>query len=126
MSDPSLTIQTALYQLLTAAGYAVFDNVTAAEGKPYLIIGEDTLTEDDTACDYGFEGSVLIRCFANGAERAPGKTLSAAVLEVLRPALVVPGYQVVVWTYEGTVSQSVENGLAHQRVISFRVKLRDA
>lgn len=124
MADPSLAIQTALYQRLSGAGYAVFDNVTQAEGKPYLVIGEDTLTEDDTTCDYGFEGSVLIRCFADGANRTPGKELAAAVLGHLRARLVVTGWQVVTWAYEGTVPQTVEDGLAHQRIISFRVSLR--
>ena len=126
MADPSVAIQTALYERLSGAGYSVFDNVTQAEGKPYLIIGEDTLTEDDTTCDYGFDGSVLIRCFADGANRKPSKELSSDVLGHLRARLSVAGWQVVTWAYEGTIHQAVENGLAHQRIISFRVLIRGA
>ena len=129
MADASLALQIALYARLSAVegvSYEVWDNRTAAGNKPYLIIGEDTLDADDTTCDYGYSGSALIRCFAEGSERDPSKTLSAQVLEILRPKLDVQGFQVVTWTYEGTVTQAEENGLAHQRIISFRVLMRDA
>lgn len=126
MASPSLAIQKALFAVLEGAGFAVWDNRTAAGEKPYLIIGEDTITPDDTSCDHGYDGDVLVRCFADGAAREASKTLEAQVLAALRPKLVVPDYSVTVWSYEGTIGQAVEDGLAHQRMITFRVLLRGA
>lgn len=88
MASPDNALQTGLYSRLTGysalttalGGSKVFDHVPQGEAAPYVVIGEDTLTEWDTKSKAGWEATVTIHVWDH--EKAGRKSVKALLSHI--------------------------------------------
>lgn len=115
MADPALALQTAVELALRASAA-----LAAAMGGtvrlyplappdnapfPYVVIGEDQILDDETACLASSEAYTTVHCWARdvdavSASRAQAKAMAGAVRAALNTALTLEGFSVVDHRFE--------------------------
>ncbi|AWM37019.1 hypothetical protein GobsT_50800 [Gemmata obscuriglobus] len=124
MASPDNALQAALYRrlttyapLTTALGRPnVFDFVPPATvTAPYVVIGEDTLTDWDTKTDPGWDGTLTIHVWDyQKAGRKSVKTLLGHVYDALHrqeSALAVTGFLLAELRWDGFQATFQEAGI---------------
>lgn len=88
MASPDNALQAGIYTRLTGysalttalGGSKVFDHIPQGESAPYVVIGEDTLTEWDTKSKAGWEATVTIHVW--DYEKAGRKSVKALLSHI--------------------------------------------
>lgn len=133
-TDPSLALQAAMVATLKAdsalaalgLGQRVLDRIPANTPFPYIKIGEDIVTPNDTACGSDSELISTVRVYS----RAPGRVECKRYAERLRflltkeGGLTVTGFRVVLGYCDGYRIEEHSDGLTHQAIIEFRYRIQ--
>lgn len=107
MASPDNALQAGIYTRLTGysalttalGGSYVYDHVPQGQAAPYVVIGEDTLTDWDTKSKNGWEGTVTIHVWDFEKKgRKSVKTLLSHIHDALHQQesnITVTGYTLV-------------------------------
>lgn len=106
------------YSPLTTAlgGPFVYDNVPQGTAAPYVLIGDDTLNEDDTKTANGWNVTLTIHCWDfEKAGRKSVKTIMGCIYDALHRNegnLTVSGLSVleVACEFQRTIQETAEEG----------------
>lgn len=88
-----LEVQTAIYNALSGLSYPVYDDVPQDTQMPYIVIGDDTVSEDSTDGNIGFQVTITIHSWSNLEGRKQIKQIQGAIFnELNRQELTLNGY----------------------------------
>lgn len=101
-----IAIQTAIYNQLSAnIPYAVYDDVPQGSAFPYVTIGEDSITFNDTDNRKGAVATITIHTWSRYSGRSELKTMQGAIYDALHLVqLTHIGYKFVVITEQSATS----------------------
>ena len=126
--DPSWEVQRAIYARLEEMlpdDVDVIDNVEAEEfaaSLPFVLIGDDVLTDANNQIEDEYQIKAFIRCHAAGSARKAVKRLAHQVRQAMRANFNVEGFQEPVSYHSGTTSALVE-GIAHVAIVEWTFDL---
>lgn len=107
---------------------SVYDHVPQDAAFPYVVIGDDTMTEWDTDTEQGFEATITIHTWTQANEgRAQCKSIMDAIYTKLHkgPTITVDGYDTVDVFFEFSQTMLDPDGLTIHGVQRLRVILRE-
>ena len=123
--DPSWAVQTAIYDRLRERlpDVDIIDNVEAAEYEnalPFILIGDDILSDDDNQITNQYKIRTFIRCHAEGPHRKASKALAHRVRNAMRDDFEIDGFisDDLISKHVGTQNALVE-GVAHVAVVEW-------
>lgn len=130
MLDPSLPLQTALYNAITAAGVLpavvggrVYDEAPQNALTPYVSIGDCQVLPDKAECIDGYICHPIIDVWSTYKGFAEAKTIAASILALLdeQPQnLIVSGFNVVVLEIENYMPLRDPDGVTRRVSLTFR------
>lgn len=133
MQDPSVPLQKAIYDALSAefgAEAGVYDQVPAdSAGRvtakfPYLTIGEDLVVSDADQCHDPSTCYQTVHVWSRAVGRVEAKRLMARAVSVLDAMLVVEGFQVIAHAVDqGPQDVAGPDPLTTHRVATMAYKL---
>ena len=123
MIDPAYPLQQAVYTTLTThegvtaiVGAKVFHRVPDGTTLPFVVIGQDIITGDDTGIERS-ECDVTVHVFADGLFNA--KKLAAQVVDALNRAIVIDGFSTDEFHRGSTRHFTDPDGMTGHSVIEF-------
>lgn len=136
MIDPSLPLQTAIYEALSVPGVLpavvggrIYDEVPQNAATPYVSIGDCQVLPDKAECVDGYICHPIIDVWSTYKGFAEAKTIAAAVLALLdeQPEnLAVAGFNVVVLEIENYMPLRDPDGVTRRVSLTWRVLLTAA
>ena len=119
----AVELQKAIFTKLNAVGtYPVYDYVKADTAYPYIIVGDDTLTQDSADDFIGFDATVTIHSWSVKKGRKEIKTIQDYVFNQLnREILLISGYNMVNCYQEYSETFLDPDGVTHHGVQRYRV-----
>jgi hypothetical protein len=122
-----LEIQKAVFNRLnTSLNVPVYDNVPDNAQAPYVVIGDDTLTEYDTFGELGFEATVTIHSWSVYRGRKQVKEIMGSIYDALhRAELTVTGYNLIGCDCEFSETFLESDGVTRHGVQRFRILIRE-
>jgi hypothetical protein len=141
MPSPDNALQSAVYQRLTTyapltnalGGAKVYDFVQPNLAAPYVVIGEDTMTGDDTKCGNGWDCTLTIHVWDfEKAGRKSVKALLSHIHDALHrqeASIAVTGYTLtqLIREFQTTIQEAAiegENDHYYHGVARYRALLR--
>lgn len=123
-------LQQAIYErlandpILTEMVTAVYDEVEEGAIMPYVQIGDDTTTPNDTKTDYGEQTTLTLHAWSGGPGKAEAKRIMDAILQAItaEPLQLIGGF-----TVEGIEREFLEtfnDGQSYHGVCRFRVYIK--
>jgi|SRR5690606_12632688 len=117
-----LNNHTALQDMVTN----VYDSVPETATLPYVTIGEDVITEADTADTLGVEASITVHVWTDTASgtrgRKQAKTIQGVIYEALhRAELTAEGYSIFAADFVNSQSFKDVDGLSWHGVQTFNL-----
>jgi hypothetical protein len=134
MADHSFELQKTIYTKLntdstirTTYSATVHDHVSTGTAFPYVVIGEETLTDDSSAKDIDFnEFTLTIHTFSRNRGRKEAKQIMARIYTLLHKAsLTITGATHVNTRFEYSDVVREQDGLTYHGVQRFRTILHD-
>ena len=134
MSDHSFELQKTIYAKLntdntikTTYSATVHDHVPQGTAFPYIVIGEETLTDDSSSKDIDFnEFTLTIHTYSRNRGRKEAKNIMARIYELLHKAtLSVTGANHINTRFEFSEVLREQDGLTYHGVQRFRTILHD-
>tara|TARA_R100000808_G_C2115997_1_gene128628 strand:+ start:46 stop:450 length:405 start_codon:yes stop_codon:yes gene_type:complete len=134
MADHSFELQKTIYSKLntdntikTTYSATVHDHVSSGTAFPYIVIGEETLTDDSSSKDIDFnEFTLTIHTFSRNRGRKEAKQIMARIYALLHKAsLTVTGATHVNTRFEYSDVVREQDGLTYHGVQRFRTILHD-
>lgn len=126
-SDPSLPLQAAIYEALTADVSlmekitGVFDSVPESTGFPYITIGEGTMSDLGAHTFDGAETNITIHTWARGRGRKQTKEIMADVYRILHDStLDISGHILVLARFDFAETMLDPDGVTYHGVQRFR------
>jgi hypothetical protein len=134
MTDHSFELQKTIFSKLNTdatikntLSATVHDHVPQGTAFPYIVIGEETMTDDESTKDIDFNNFTLtIHVFSRNRGRKEAKNIMARIYELLhRQSLSVTGATHVNTRFEFSDIVREEDGLTYHGVQRFRTILHD-
>lgn len=134
MADHSFELQKSIYAKLntdstitTTYSATVHDHVSSGTAFPYVVIGEETNTDDSSSKDIDFnEFTLTIHTFSRNRGRKEAKQIMARIYTLLHKAsLTVTGATHVNTRFEYSDVVREQDGLTYHGVQRFRTILHD-
>jgi hypothetical protein len=134
MSDHSFELQKTIYAKLntdntikTTYSATVHDHVPQGTAFPYIVIGEETLTDDSSSKDIDFnEFTLTIHTYSRNRGRKETKNIMARIYELLhKSTLSVTGANHINTRFEFSEVLREQDGLTYHGVQRFRTILHD-
>lgn len=129
MTDFSLTVQSVIYnKLLTdISPIPVYDDVPQdLSAFPYVTIGEDVLTFNDTDTDRSNNVSITVHTWSRERGRKETKQIQSQIYDSLHLAnLVKAGYNFVVITEQSSTTFLDADGLTRHGVQTFKLIIEE-
>ncbi len=123
----ALALQTAIYTALQASSYNVYDDVPVDAEAPYIVIGDDTLINDNADDFEGFDATVTIHTWSEYRGRAEIKTMQYSIYELLNHTdMTVVGYNLINIYQEFSESMLDPDGITRHGVQRFRVLFNES
>jgi hypothetical protein len=120
-------IQAAIYEKVSAIGWATFDHVPQDTEFPYVIIGDDTSIPWDTDTSIGSETTCTIHVWSRHRGRKEVKEIMRTIYEALhRQEITIIGGALVECQAEFQESFMDPDGLTRHGVIRFRLTVDSA
>ena len=121
----AVEIQKSIYSKLSVGlSVPVFDAVPDNQPKPYVVIGDDTITEFDQDGVIGFDCTITLHVWSDYNGRAEVKTLQGQCFNLLnRAELTVTGYNLLGCNHEFSDSFLETNGVTRHGVQRYRLLL---
>lgn len=124
-----IAIQEAIYTALTAAlSVPVYDDVPqpddsgASDDFPYVTIGEDVITYDDTDTEDIKQVSVTVHVWSRYSGRREVKQIQGQIYSALhRTDLSHPGYNFITLTEQSATSERDPDGLTRHGVQTYNL-----
>jgi hypothetical protein len=134
VKDPSLPLQKAVYDALTAGlagAAAVYDRIpTDPAGKstasyPHVHIGEDQIVLERDQCHDPCSAYVTVHVRSRAVGKVEAKAIMANVCEILDVVLAIVGFRVVtiVGIDDGPRHMTDPDGLTSHSVVTFHYRL---
>ncbi len=132
-TDPAVALQAAMFAACTnsaalqaiAGGVRVFDRVSVSV-FPFVRIGEDLVSPDDSACGSVSEVFSTVRAYSRRPGLVEVKQIAAVLQDLLDMRtgdLDVDGFRLVVGNCEGVSFERHADGLTTQAIVNFRYRL---
>lgn len=123
-ADPSWEVQKAIFQRLSTqlADVAVVDNVEASEYEdalPFVLIGDDVLTDEENQVVNEYKVRAFIRCHAEGPSRKAAKALANRVRVAMKDEFDVEGFVNPCVSYHQATQSALVEGVAHVAVVEW-------
>ena len=134
MADHSFELQKTIYAKLntdstikTTYSATVHDHVSTGTAFPYVVIGEETLTDDSSTKDIDFnEFTLTIHTFSRNRGRKEAKQIMARIYTLLHKAsLTITGATHINTRFEYSDVVREQDGLTYHGVQRFRTILHD-
>ena len=134
MADHSFELQKSIYAKLntdstikTTYSATVHDHVSSGTAFPYVVIGEETNTDDSSSKDIDFnEFTLTIHTFSRNRGRKEAKQIMARIYTLLHKAsLTITGATHVNTRFEYSDVVREQDGLTYHGVQRFRTILHD-
>lgn len=128
MTAFALTVQKAIYdKLSTDLAVPVYDDVPQCSSSfPYVTIGEDSLTYNDTDTDRSVNVSITIHTWSRKRGRFEVKTIQSQIYDSLHYAdLVQTGYNFVIITEQDSTSLLDADGRTRHGVQTFNLIIEE-
>ena len=134
MTDHSFELQKTIFSKLNTdttikntLSATVHDHVPQGTAFPYIVIGEETMTDDESTKDIDFNNFTLtIHVFSRNRGRKEAKNIMARIYELLHTqSLSVTGATHVNTRFEFSDIIREEDGLTYHGVQRFRTILHD-
>lgn len=134
MTDHSFELQKTIFSKLNTdttikntLSATVHDHVPQGTAFPYIVIGEETMTDDESTKDIDFNNFTLtIHVFSRNRGRKEAKNIMARIYELLHTqSLSVTGATHVNTRFEFSDIVREEDGLTYHGVQRFRTILHD-
>ena len=134
MTDHSFELQKTIFSKLNTdttikntVSATVHDHVPQGTAFPYIVIGEETMTDDESTKDIDFNNFTLtIHVFSRNRGRKEAKNIMARIYELLHTqSLSVTGATHVNTRFEFSDIIREEDGLTYHGVQRFRTILHD-
>ena len=134
MADHSFELQKTIYAKLntdstikTTYSATVHDHVSSGTAFPYVVIGEETNTDDSSSKDVDFnEFTLTIHTFSRNRGRKEAKQIMARIYTLLHKAsLTVTGANHINTRFEYSDVVREQDGLTYHGVQRFRTILHD-
>ena len=134
MADHSFELQKSIYAKLntdstitTTYSATVHDHVSSGTAFPYVVIGEETNTDDSSSKDIDFnEFTLTIHTFSRNRGRKEAKQIMARIYTLLHKAsLTVTGANHINTRFEYSDVVREQDGLTYHGVQRFRTILHD-
>ena len=134
MTDHSFNLQKAIFSALngdstltSTLSATIHDHVPQGTQFPYVVIGEETMTDDSSTKDIDFnEFTLVIHTFSRNRGRKEAKEIMARVYELLHKAsLTVTGANHINTRFEFHDVIKENDGLTYHGVQRFRTILSD-
>lgn len=118
----ALELQKSVYAKLNGNGYNVYDAVPEGQAYPYIVIGNDTLINDDTDTTNGIEATITIHTWGAIGGYQVVKEMQSAVYDLLhRQELSITGYTFTGCAFEFSDSFADQDGVLWHGVQRFRI-----
>ena len=126
MAIPSLELQKGIFSLLSGT-YPVFDTVPSVTSYPYVQIGEEVLTMDDTKEKNRTVHNLTLHTYSKGNSSVSAKEVNNFVIDKILNELVVDFFvvemaQLVMLT---TLRESEISETYHHGVLIFEITLKE-
>tara|TARA_X000001382_G_scaffold5313_1_gene4518 strand:+ start:623 stop:1027 length:405 start_codon:yes stop_codon:yes gene_type:complete len=134
MTDHSFNLQKAIFSTLngdstltSTLSVTIHDHVPQGTEFPYVVIGEETMTDDSSTKDIDFnEFTLVIHTFSRNRGRKEAKQIMARVYELLhKSTLTVTGANHINTRFEFHDVIKENDGLTYHGVQRFRTILSD-
>jgi hypothetical protein len=133
VASPSLPVQTAIQTRLsgdaTLMGLVtrVGDNIPDGQKFPYVVIGEETESADNTHTDKGRDSTLTLHVWSRALGFKEAKTIASRIDDLLdEHALVVTGWRVVRLSLEFTNALRDPDGITRHLVLQYRIETQEA
>lgn len=123
MSDAGWALQQSVFSTLESAlaPTRVYDDVPPNTKMPYVVVGDDTAAQWDSALGRGEDLTLTIHAWSNYRGKREVKLLMAQIKDALHDqALSVAGHQLVQLTFEFVETFVDADGVTRHGVIRFR------
>lgn len=129
MTAASLALQQAIYGALTssapliAATTGVFDAPKLDQPFPFVVIGEDIISDYSTKDLVASEHRLAIHIWSRSPGRAEAKQLSSLVQTALTSPLALTGFRLISLRFTLARMLVDPDGLTHQAIVEYRARL---
>lgn len=123
----SLELQKAVYSTLSSGTYAVYEIIPPNTEFPYIQIGEETLTTNNTKTSKGTIHNITIHTWSKGSSSANSKILNDYVAQTLLNGFTVNGFLLDNITLEmmQTLKETDTDATIFHGVLQFDIKLME-
>ena len=127
MAVSSLELQKAVYSTLSSGTYAVYEIIPPNTEFPYIQIGEETLTTNNTKTSKGTIHNITIHTWSKGSSSANSKILNDYVAQTLLNGFTVNGFLLDNITLEmmQTLKETDTDATIFHGVLQFDIKLME-
>lgn len=121
----SIELQKAIYSALKNGSYSVFEIAPPNIAFPYITIGEETLTTDDTKTNKRTVHNVTIHTWSEGSSSAEIKVMNHFVLTTILNNLKVNGFylDMVSLELQTTIKEQDSDSTIFHGVLQFEITL---
>jgi hypothetical protein len=92
MAIASVELQKAIYTALKSGSYSVYEVVPPNTTMPYIVIGEEILTHNNTKTEIRTVHNITIHTWSKGSSSAESKAMNDFVIKKLLAGFVVSGF----------------------------------
>ena len=115
-------LQKAVFSALSTLSVPVYDDVPSTASLPYVVIGDDTMADDNTNDFVGYQATVTIHAWSEYKGRAQVKQIQDEINSLLdRKKLSIVGYNSVTCYQEYSESTLDPDGITRHGVQRYRV-----
>lgn len=126
LAIPSIELQKAVYQALNNGEYPVYEILPTDTAMPYITIGDEILTEDNTKTTKRTVHNITINTWSKGFDSTASKQMNHMVMSAILNLTIVSGFLVDIITLEllETLQEQQNDGSAiWHGVLQFEVTL---
>lgn len=111
---------------LVAAVTGIYDNVPQTTAYPYVVIGEDTVTNWDTDTELGTNCTCVIHTWSRSRGKKETKEIQGLIYAALhRASLTASGYNMIDIQFESSDSFLDVDGLTRHGITNYRVLIQE-
>lgn len=125
MAVASLELQKAVFTALSNGSYAVYEVIPPNTQMPYIQIGEETLTHNNTKTSKRTVHNITIHTWSKGSSSSKSKVLNDFVMQTLLDGFEVSGFYLDMITLEmlTTIKEQDTDTTIFHGVLQFEITL---
>lgn len=124
MAIASVELQKAIYTALKSGSYSVYEVVPPNTTMPYIVIGEETLTHNNTKMEIRTVHNITIHTWSKGSSSNESKSMNDFVVKKLLAGFAVSGFYLDRITLEMmTTIKELDTDTIFHGVIQFEITI---